>query len=280
MHEAPLGQAVLAEAWSFLVDNVRNGVAVIGEDGRLVAANPVLARWLEAAAVIGTSWSDWAASLPGSEPMIEIRSASGVVRRVEVQSRVLCEGAACILILTDQSTSKAFESYLLNEIQKVVKLAGEDALTGVGNRRSFDDAVEHLLAENDRRFGVIVVDLDNFKAVNDSLGHEAGDQVLRATADAIRQFVREDDLVARIGGDEFAVLLPNVTVATLTEAGERLRKNLSRAKVSASLGYAHSGPDPATVVSRADKWMYQHKAEREGRGMAALAQEEEEASQS
>ena len=90
--------------------------------------------------------------------------------------------------------------------------------------------------------------------------------------------------MSRIGGDEFAILLPSVNMIALTEAAERLKKGLVveidvnglTLKVYASIGYAHSGPDPSNVVERADKWMYQNKSVRESGGLSALVARESE----
>ncbi len=281
----------VTEAWGSLLKHIREGVWVLDADGHVLSSNTIVERWLEQPRLRGTSCSEWIVEPSNwaeeGEASVEIRSASGIVRKVDMVTEALKDDKGQILgflqVFTDHSTGRAFDAVLVEEVQRMARLAGEDPLTGLANRRAFDEALNHVRTDQSRRFGVIVIDLDGFKSINDSYGHRVGDRVLIAFGERIKGLVREDDLVARIGGDEFAVLLPHVTMVGLTEAAERLRDGLvveldvngSPLRVRGSVGYAHSGPDPATVVERADKWMYQHKATRESGGISALAEEEE-----
>lgn len=220
---------------------------------------------------------------PPGEFEAELKSSSGIVRHVTVRTEKIFDeqgdfaGYGCLF--SDQSMVKALEGRLVAELQRMAKLAGEDPLTGVANRRAFDETLAHLTQADERKFGVVLADLDDFKQVNDSFGHTVGDQVLVEFAKRLQHLVREGDLVARIGGDEFAVLMPNVTIVGLTEAANRLRESLCaemdvrgrKMTVFASIGYAHSGPDPKTVVQRADHWMYTHKNVRDAAGISGMA---------
>jgi diguanylate cyclase (GGDEF)-like protein len=151
-----------------------------------------------------------------------------------------------------------------------------DPLTDVLNRRGFERELKRSLAYV-KRYGtsaaLIYVDLDGFKPVNDRHGHGAGDVVLKAVAAALSRNVRASDVVARIGGDEFAVLLWNVNGANAAakagalEAavyGTPVRWNASTLVVGASAGVALLGAldTPADVIARADAAMYARKAER------------------
>lgn len=278
------------QAWEFLFDHIRNGVWILDSGGRVMQANPPVLRWLETNEIVGTDASYWISQGEGpisaGDSTVELKSRSGLLRRVEAQTGELHgpkgELIGYIQVFTDQSTTRALESVLVREIQRLAKLAGEDPLTGLANRRAFVDALEHMRQELDRKFGVIVIDLDGFKGVNDSMGHEVGDRVLKACADVLRNLIRGDDLVARIGGDEFAILLPHVSMVALTDAAERIRRGLvvnvdvkgRPVHIQASLGYAHSGPNPMNVVERADKWMYQQKAVRDTASIADMAKAE------
>jgi diguanylate cyclase (GGDEF)-like protein len=158
-------------------------------------------------------------------------------------------------------------------------LALHDALTGLPNRRLFSDRLERALSMAKRQLeplALMVVDLDRFKEVNDTLGHEAGDQLLRAIVPRLESAVRDSDTVARLGGDEFGILLPRVTerdaVATVAE---RLRSSLEHPlsiegtvlTIEASIGTAlfpDHGQDPQTLMQAADLAMYSAKKAHSG----------------
>ena len=142
--------------------------------------------------------------------------------------------------------------------------ARTDALTGLANRRHWNEQLLHEL-DRARRAGttvaIAVVDLDRFKLVNDTRGHAAGDALLRDVADRFVSAVRTVDVVARVGGEEFAVALPDVAVADAVTIVERLRTSLSRG-VTCSAGLAvWDGQESAeTLQRRADAALYRAKA--------------------
>ncbi len=160
--------------------------------------------------------------------------------------------------------------------------ASTDALTGLPNRRYFDEFCA-LLARRRRAedaIGILMVDIDRFKLLNDTHGHAVGDEVLRAIAGAIAGAVREDDVPARFGGEEFAVLLRNPGLDEAVEVGERIRDavsslDLSRfgvASATVSVGVAvASAPDQPIVdiIEQADRALYD--AKRRGRDRVVAA---------
>ena len=144
-----------------------------------------------------------------------------------------------------------------------------DPLTGLGNRRAFDlvcEREEMRCRDVGQRLSTLALDLDELKATNDRDGHAAGDALLQRAAQVLREALRADAHLARIGGDEFAVLLPGVGVAEATQVGERLRQALAGAGVRASLGCAERKPHRglAEAIARADAAMYADKAARKG----------------
>lgn len=159
-----------------------------------------------------------------------------------------------------------------------------DPLTDVVNRRGFERELKRSLAYVKRygtRAALVYLDLDGFKPVNDRHGHAAGDAVLQAVADALTRSVRASDVVARVGGDEFAVLLWNVGEAAAATKAAALESavhaiavawNGSMLGVGASAGVATLGPldSPAEVLARADTDMYARKRERR-RGYAIMS---------
>jgi len=119
------------------------------------------------------------------------------------------------------------------------QLSMHDQLTGLHNRRYFYDQVELALAQHKRYqspFCLLVMDIDHFKAINDTHGHKAGDKVLQAFADMCRHTLRTIDVVGRVGGEEFAILLPETDLDQAMEVAERLREAMMNAKVGISQG--------------------------------------------
>jgi diguanylate cyclase (GGDEF)-like protein/putative nucleotidyltransferase with HDIG domain len=166
----------------------------------------------------------------------------------------------------------------LFEIQE--ELAARDPLTGLLNRRELH---EHLCREIERgrrhggQFGLMLIDLDGFKQVNDTRGHSAGDEVLRRVAAALEQSTRGSDVAFRMGGDEFAVLLTDTSEErTAVKAAERTRAQIAEVdgRVSASYGLAQwpaDGPDDDALLAAADIRLYAMKAARERRKDGAEA---------
>jgi diguanylate cyclase (GGDEF)-like protein len=163
-------------------------------------------------------------------------------------------------------TAEAMKSYsrLRAEHEQVSLSAHTDSLTGVANRRGFDRTVETMVAsETAGRVGVLVVDLDRFKQVNDTHGHDAGDAVLRAVSARVCQQLRDGDLVARLGGDEFVVLLPGADAAAAEAVATRMVEAVDRIEdctATVSIGVASGTmPDVRATVRQADAAMYAAK---------------------
>lgn len=152
-------------------------------------------------------------------------------------------------------------------------LAEHDSLTGLFNRRRLEAELARELARA-RRSGVpvcvAVLDLDGFKAFNDTNGHAAGDELLRMLATSWSSQLRASDLLGRFGGDEFLALLPDCRREQGFEVVERLRRTGAReATCSAGLAVSEPGDDVASLIARADRALYE--AKRGGRDMLALA---------
>jgi diguanylate cyclase (GGDEF)-like protein/PAS domain S-box-containing protein len=158
--------------------------------------------------------------------------------------------------------------------QKVQELARIDSLTGLPNRNVFLSELDALLARSRRRqktFAVCFLDLDRFKSINDSLGHDAGDELLKLMALRLRGSLRETDLVARLGGDEFVALIEDPgSAADLARVGQKMLEAISESltlqgldcRTSASLGiaqYPTDGEDAAALLKHADAAMYRAK---------------------
>ena len=161
---------------------------------------------------------------------------------------------------------------------KMEHQASHDSLTGLPNRTNLLHSLNEALARSRREassFGLLLIDLDHFKEVNDTLGHHVGDQILIAFAERLTAAVRETDLVARLGGDEFAVIIPDATTDTVRGIANRIRSSLDDPVVldgmsfdmEASIGmsmHPEHGQLPADLLRLADVAMYDAKETRSG----------------
>ncbi|MFH1370438.1 MAG: sensor domain-containing diguanylate cyclase [Planctomycetota bacterium] len=151
--------------------------------------------------------------------------------------------------------------------------ARTDGLTGLANHRTFYEVLEQELWRSKRsgeQISLIMVDIDNLKAINDTFGHKAGDKVIMETSRRIRESIRQIDTAARYGGDEFAIILPNTSLTDATVVAERMVAAVSSSPVvcrkdeitvSVSIGLGQYGPDstPDDITSRSDKALYAAK---------------------
>ena len=183
------------------------------------------------------------------------------------------------LLLARARTLLDFKSYL----DTCEEQASTDHLTGLANRRRFERQLEREVARTARHgrpFSLITIDIDHFKQVNDTYGHEAGDEAIKTLARVLQQGTRGIDLAARIGGEEFAVILTETNLSGAVEVAERLRVSLksieiqSVGQIAASFGVAECPSQAETareLVARADAALYE--AKREGRDRVARASE-------
>lgn len=167
--------------------------------------------------------------------------------------------------------------------QRLETAASHDALTGVRNRSGFESALrDALAAHQSRALGLLSIDLDGFKAVNDSHGHACGDAVLIEVVKRLQAASRSADVIGRLGGDEFGLFLPDVTPGGLAGAAARVRAAVAgpirigslTVSVGASLGLAvapHDGTDAGTLLRVADSRMYREKRAQPGRAGAVAA---------
>ncbi|MBO3743385.1 diguanylate cyclase [Actinoplanes flavus] len=180
-------------------------------------------------------------------------------------------GFACVAVLCLRHSA-----VLASLRRRLADSSRTDPLTGCLNRRGFDERAAAALTEAERTgrpFTVVLLDLDRFKEVNDTLGHRAGDELLAWTGQELRSELRAHDVVGRQGGDEFAVLLPNTGAEAAVLVVDRLRERL-RTCAPASLGHATFPADAADLtglVHVADQRLYRDKASRDRRAPSAEA---------
>ncbi len=196
--------------------------------------------------------------LRGGERIGALRILDTAERRFDERDCVLLEGFARLVV----------------EQVDLWAEASRDVLTGAMTRRAFADHLAKAFAARQRQRGqaaLILFDLDHFKRINDTLGHAAGDAVLRATARTVLRELRVEDSFGRVGGEEFAVLLSHVDAATAMDVAERLRRAIAAMvvpghpslKVSASFGVValtDAAPSVEALMEAADAALYAAKA--------------------
>ena len=211
----------------------------------------------------------------------------------ETQGFIFVEcGAAEVLALAEERTALVQELVELASLSiaslnlraKLERQSIHDGLTGLFNRRFMESALErelHRAARQDTPLAVLMLDVDHFKVLNDTFGHEAGDVVLREVADCFRRALRDEDIICRYGGEEFVVIMPDATEETAMKRAEMIRKAVSEIRmhfrgellgtvtVSAGIAmYPDAGKDGRNLIRLADGALY--RAKRAGRNQVML----------
>lgn len=263
-----------------LVDGVPDLLVRVDGDGTILDWRPGTGLRLPGDGAVGRPLVDvapdlraaWAAAPadPGAPPAIVSVDTTIEGERRDLEARVTSAGDETILVVRDVTEQRRLEAVLVHE-------ANHDSLTGLGNRRLFLERLDEALrAARWEQAGtsvpaVLFVDLDGFKVLNDSLGHEIGDQVLAVLAGRLATAVRPGDVVCRLGGDEFAVLAQRVSGADLAVAlAERIGEALCRPVrfgddelvITASIGVVlgERSSTPGSMLRDADAAMYRAKA--------------------
>ena len=269
------GRQLIAQAKTLRVQRMQDSLSVVG------ALREVMA-------TIGDEMSTMHTSISKSTERFE---AIGLLSNPQqIKARLMAEVLALKQIAAKrrrvwEDTAKTLSqrvATLERDLSVVKGEAATDALTGVANRRSFDETCQRWMQEPSPDFLLAILDVDDFKQINDTHGHAAGDEVLRYVAKLLMQSFRADDLVARVGGDEFAVL---ATGLTLRQAEQRMAGVLSRISkadptgderpagmptLSCGLAEYSAGDTPASLFERADEAQY--LAKRQGKNRVVSKQ--------
>ncbi len=186
-----------------------------------------------------------------------------------------------------QMRRKRYADALRDNVQASIELAVVDPLTGIHNRRYFETHLAALVADaadRGRPLALMILDIDHFKTVNDTYGHDAGDKVLKGFAERMRKAIRTSDLVCRLGGEEFVIVMPDTPLETAAKVAERVRGEIERNRfpvaedgraieVTVSIGLAERGceSEPEALFRRADRALYRSKSDGRNRVSADAA---------
>lgn len=268
-----------SELFGAVLDSIHDGVLLVTSAGEVVMRNARAAESNTVAQIVSASRTHISAAQPDADPSVPQHGvACDVVIDTADEVRVF-ELATVPLVHQAHLSVMAFRDVTeaREHARELHDAALHDPLTGLANRTLLQNRIETALADaadpvgGPGHVGLIYLDLDGFKAVNDSWGHAEGDEMLQAVARRIRRSIRPGDTAARLGGDEFAVLCLAVrNTQQLRSVAERIRTELSRPvalragtydHISVSIGaaLAQPGTTPAALLQRADTLMYQAK---------------------
>jgi diguanylate cyclase len=200
-------------------------------------------------------------------------------RNSDVSWHELCDRADEVLKPALRLSTEISHAYadLLQQMTHLSTFAElrTDPLTGVANRRAFDDSLDKLLAEHQQAgeapLSIAMLDLDHFKRINDEQGHLAGDRVLQDLTQLLKVSLREGDVLARFGGEEFVILMPRTPLSAACDMAERVRQRIEEKIITTvSIGIAASEPGESStsLISRADTALY--SAKKEGRNCVGM----------
>ncbi len=278
----------LKEFHETIVQRMMEGIVVDDENERITYVNPAMEKLIGylKEEMLGKHWSEF---LPVDQQCIvdaaNERRRQGVdsdryevelLRKDGTRVHVLVSGSVLfnrnkhigsMAVMTDITSRKKTE-------ERLRYMSMHDALTGLYNRGCFEEELARLERDEHYPISVVMVDIDDLKVINDTRGHEAGDEVVRRSAAVLKKIFRADDIVARIGGDEFAVLLTNADENVVNLALERLRAEVKLHNsenqdnpLSLSFGSATIMPGGSLTgaLKVADQQMYQEKLGKGGK---------------
>ena len=247
-----------------LLNNVQDLVIITDKYGKIIEANHQIEKKLgyKPEVIEGSSYKDYIASAD-DKPML--RCSDGSLLAVRILKTDVHDSFGDLA----GSVISAQDLTLENEYKK---LSITDALTGIYNRARIDEVLAHEFGTNKRytrQFSVILFDVDNFKKINDNLGHQSGDAVLCRIAASVKDVLREGDTFGRYGGEEFLIILPETDSENGFAVAEKIRKQIESLSfdklnnVTVSCGISSCRPEDSSfedIVSRADSAMYEAKS--------------------
>ena len=266
---SPLSQLSSLDTVRALVDRLREGIYITNPEGVILDANPAFLEMFGLRSVKQLRKyraADLLVRPENRERELEAIARDGSVREFELQIRrpdgkVRTVLDSCYAVVDPHSEQMLYHGILIDITpikdleEQLREQATRDPLTGCYNRRFLNDYTLNLQVEG-TEWGAAVIDIDHFKTYNDKFGHQVGDQVLLKTARFLMRQVRAEDVVCRIGGDEFLILLPNTTKTTTERIITRIQRAARKsAPVPFSLGWSarENGESLESTIGRADR---------------------------
>ena len=197
-----------------------------------------------------------------AEPPVEV-AADALRRGVQDILVEPVHDAELITRVQAAGRTKGLQEEIVAQAERLEALLFEDPLTGLSNRRFILTQLGGMVSgarRHDRPLTIAIIDVDHFKRVNDTRGHAEGDRVLAAVAHALREHLRAEDQLGRLGGEEFLALLPETDARAANKAAEKLRNSVAEAGVTVSIGWAAwAGEAADELLGRADDALYTAK---------------------
>ncbi|MGM0656423.1 MAG: diguanylate cyclase domain-containing protein, partial [Thermodesulfobacteriota bacterium] len=265
-----------------IFDTSADAIVIVDEHGRFTRWNNNATRMFGYSfdELRGKKAFDLYSDRKAMEEMLDLLRRKGYVQNYEIHfihkdgSSIPC--AVSISLLYDEKKQKISSLSIIRDLsewkkteEKLIYLSFHDSLTGVYNRAYFEEEMKRLAKGRHLPLGIIICDINKLKPINDTLGHQKGDEVIQESADILKRSFRASDIIARIGGDEFAVLVPEADEKVIENCMQRIRAEIAAYRVekleaglSIAIGYAISNEhsvDTNALFKKADDNMYQDK---------------------
>jgi diguanylate cyclase (GGDEF)-like protein len=278
---------LLPIAHNLLLQNMQDGVIVIDPSNRVVEMNPSAAFLLDKLALplgggVQETFQQWpdlvSALVEKSRLPVEIFLPGSIPRYLDIRVTSITDIRSdkkdgYLAVLRDITDRKQAESVIEAKNRELERISVTDDLTSLYNRRQANKFLDHEFQISDRYnhpLALVLIDIDDFKQINDRFGHRAGDEIIRSVANILRNNIRTTDLAARMGGDEFLMVMPDTDMEKAWSVMDRIRTTVqtelpivtqSHISISAGITCWFRGDSPDDALERVDRLLYKAKGQ-------------------